>query len=143
MLHTHSHSDDGTPSRQLVAPAICRPAAPLRWVVGLLLTFLLLLTGLAHTPTHSHVDLLSGSAVTAATSPSQEPCGSSDEVGHVHAMCGLSGSCSPSCSIGAPMDVAVAPARDQRTTAIASSDSLRGSTASAPPFHPPKLLLIA
>ena len=105
----------------------------------LVLTLVFLLAGFVHAPLGNHAGAASDLTVAAAGSPSDEPCGSHDGAAHGHLLCGMS----VSCFVCAPVDAAVAPARDQGTVVLASSDLPHCSCEAKPPFHPPKRLVIA
>lgn len=105
----------------------------------LVLTLVFLLAGFVHAALGSHVGPVSDLTVAAAGSPAHEPCGSHDATGSGHVLCGTS----VSCFVCAPVDAAAAPARDQRMLVVATSDLPHRGRESKPPFHPPKLLVIA
>jgi hypothetical protein len=105
----------------------------------LVLTLALLLASFVHAPLGNQVGPVSDLTVAAAERPSHEPCGSHDGVAYGHSLCGMS----VSCFAWALIDAAVAPARDQRTVAVPSSDAPHRGHETKPPFHPPKLLVIA
>ena len=129
------------PGRMGAVAIILQQCRSLLWSFGLGLA--LLAAGFTSNLSHAHDTPLSDVTVSAAESPSDGPCGPQGEAGHNgSACCGLSVSCSASCSVYAPIDAAAPSVRDQQTAAISMSDSLRGGTGSAPPFHPPKLLVI-
>jgi hypothetical protein len=137
MTRVYGHSGGAAPRR--TAGILLHPSRIVVRSLGLILTLALLLAGFVHAPLGNHVGAASNLIVAAAEQPSHEPCGSHDGAAYGHLLCGMSVSCF-ACAL---VDAAVAPARDQGTIAVPGSDVPHRGREAKPPFHPPKLLVIA